>query len=150
VEFIGRFLQHLIPKGMHHIRRYGWMARRRSSEKFAWLEQHLRRATPDVAEAPVAKEEAVPLTEDELPSRPCRYCEGKMQLTDSSYRPRVNEIMGMPLSWFSQLQAGPIVTLGEGVPEKAKKRGKDARAARKKEKTEASCELNSRPTSAYL
>ena len=40
VEFLRRFLQHLIPQGMHHIRRYGWMARRASNEKLTWLREY--------------------------------------------------------------------------------------------------------------
>jgi hypothetical protein len=146
VDFMGRFLQHLLPKGMHHIRRYGWMARRKGSEKFAWLEEHLRKAKPDVGELPVVAEDAEPLSEEELRSRPCRYCNGKMYLTHSTDRPRVSEILALPWSQFSQLKAGPIVTLGENVPEQAKqeqearKSGKPARASPEKENAESSCE----------
>ena len=39
VEFIGRFLKHLLPPRMHHIRRYGWMARRTKAARDVYPEE---------------------------------------------------------------------------------------------------------------
>ena len=117
VEFLGRFLQHLIPRKMHHIRRYGWMARRASNEKLTWLREYFHVGdSPSAAEADAENAEAQPPPDDE-PSRACRYCPGTMHLSERTHRPRVIEIMWMPWGWFQQARPGPIVTLGENVPD---------------------------------
>ncbi len=46
----------------------------------------------------------------------CRFCAGDMHLTGSTDRPRVSEILEMPLSHFRQAQAGFTVTLGDRLP----------------------------------
>lgn len=40
VEFIRRFLRHLLPPRMRHIRRYGFMGARLAPEKRVWLRSH--------------------------------------------------------------------------------------------------------------
>ena len=40
-----------------------------------------------------------------------------MQLAGSTYRPKVSEILQMPLRRFRQAQAGALVTLGDEVAE---------------------------------
>ncbi len=71
----------------------------------------------------------------EAPSRPCRYCQGqgfgqgeaKMYLTGATYRPKISEILRMPLEWFREAKAGAIVTLGENVKDVAKLTEKETR-----------------------
>ncbi len=36
-----------------------------------------------------------------------------MYLTGATYRPKISEILRMPLEWFREAKAGAIVTLGE-------------------------------------
>ena len=57
---------------------------------------------------------------DEQPSRACRYCQGTLHLTNTTYRPKVSEILVMPLQWFLEARAGAIVTLSEKAKERAK------------------------------
>jgi hypothetical protein len=132
VELIGRFLKHLLPKGMHHIRRYGWMGRRTKNEKLQWLRAYFGVGEPDAVEKPQAAdnedadtdviqtEEVEPAAGDETPSRPCRYCSGTMHLAHTTRRPKVSEILQMPRAWFWNAQAGPIITLGQKLKDAAK------------------------------
>ncbi|MFV1968752.1 MAG: transposase [Pirellulaceae bacterium] len=132
VEFIGRFLQHLLPQRMHHIRRYGWMGRRTKNEKLVWLREYFRGKDSQVQQQqPSESEEDPQQGSDEEPSRPCRYCQGALYLTGTTYRPKVSEILAMPLQWFLEARAGPIVTLGEKVKDRAKlPQGKNAETGR--------------------
>jgi hypothetical protein len=118
VELIGRFLRHLLPKGMHHIRRYGWMGRRTKNEKLVWLRSYFGVAEPQPVEEPQPEnQEAEPaiVVASESPSRACRYCSGTMRLTRATDRPKVSEILEMPREWFRDARAGAIITLGEKV-----------------------------------
>ena len=145
VEFLRRFFQHLIPQRMHHIRRYGWMARRASNEKLTWLREyfHVGEATADTDENTPGEPQ---LAGDE-PSRACRYCLGTMYLTERTYRPRVIEIMWMPWKRFDLARPGPIVTLGPNVPDS---RAGSARSTPERAQAEAGRDASSRPTSACL
>lgn len=51
--------------------------------------------------------------EEEVRTQTCRFCSGDMHLTGRTVRPRVSEILAMPLSRFRQAQAGFTVTLGD-------------------------------------
>lgn len=126
VEFIGRFLQHLLPKGMQHIRRYGWMGSPADSPKRTWLRQHFRMNVDGSQDA----EQEAERTAEELPdmdadrSRRCHYCQGqagqghgRMVLTDCVPRPSVMDLLGMPLEWFGEVRAGAHVILGEHATE---------------------------------
>ncbi len=114
VEFLGHFLQHLLPRGMQHIRRYEWMARHVHNEKLQWLREHFHVGDPPDATSPEAAHgDAEPA--DEVASRPCRCCPGTMVLTARTDRPRVSDILRMPLRWFQEARAGALVTLGPRV-----------------------------------
>jgi hypothetical protein len=116
VEFIGRFLQHLLPSGMHHIRRYGWMGRRAKNEKLTWLREHFRgKDLPGHEQQASESEEDPPEGGADEPSRSCRYCQGTLQLTHATYRPKVSEILAMPWQWLLEARAGAIVTPGENI-----------------------------------
>ena len=82
------------------------------------------------------------------PSRPCRYCAGTMYLSERTDRPRVIEIMWMPWGWFQQARPGPIVTLGEHVPDA--QAGERHDRLQKKPRRRLSREASPRPTSAFL
>lgn len=115
VELIHRFLQHLLPPGFRHIRRYGWMGPRVKPEKrdfirsYHGLDDVPSSESQDEADGEAAREE-------EVSTQTCRFCAGDMHLTGSTDRPRVSEILAMPLSRFRQAQAGFTVTLGDRLP----------------------------------
>ena len=79
----------------------------------------------------------------EEPTRSCRYCEnGTLRLTRATRRPKVSEILRMPLSWFVGLKAGAIVTLSEKAQQLAE--------LAQKENAETGREPSSLPISGYL
>jgi len=114
VEFIHRFMQHLLPPRLHHIRRYAWMARRVKNEKLQWLREQFHRQCLEALEPADGENRGEPLEETEK-TRPCRYCPGKMYLTNRTQRPSVFDILRMPLRLFARVQPGPIVTLGPAI-----------------------------------
>ena len=119
VQFMRRFLRHLLPPRLQHIRRYGFMGARLAPEKRAWLPSHF--GLPDPSASQGAQGERGDETEssalEEEPSRPCRYCSGTPYLTERTQRPRVIESMWMPWKRFDLARPGPIVTLGANVPD---------------------------------
>ncbi len=116
VELIHRFLQHLLPPGFRHIRRYGWMGPRVKPEKrdfirsYHGLDDVQASESQDEADGEAAREE-------EVCTQTCRFCSGDMHLTGRTVRPRVSELLAMPLSRFRQAQAGFTVTLGDRLPQ---------------------------------
>ena len=116
VELIHRFLQHLLPPGFRHIRRYGWMGPRVKPEKrdfirsYHGLDDVPASESQDEADGEAARAE-------EVSTQTCRFCAGDMHLTGSTVRPRVSELLAMPLSRFRQAQAGFTVTLGDRLPQ---------------------------------
>ena len=97
------------------------MARRAGNEKLTWLREYFPagEATAD-ENTPGENTPGEPQPPGDEPSRPCRYCQGTMYLSERTYRPRVIEIMWMPWGWFQMARPGPIVTLGENVPDAQK------------------------------
>ena len=152
VEFLRRFLQHLLPQGMHHIRRYGWMARRASNAKLTWLREYFGIGDPsDAGQSDAASADAALPLEEAESSRRCRYCEGTMYLTDRTERPRVIEMMWMPWERFARARPGPIVTLGERVPDvRLESAPRRVASAPEVTKAEASRDGSPRPASAFL
>ena len=153
VDLIHRFLNHLLPPKMHHIRRYGWMARRADNKKLEWLRQYHGVASAE-AEEPKAEtetDEAALPQEEEEPTQACRFCDGTMHMTGSWRRPRVDEVMRMPLSRFRRAQAGARIKLGDKLPEiQAQRRGNESSPAPRDYAAEIARQLNALPTSGYL
>ena len=116
VELIHRFLQHLLPPGFRHIRRYGWMGPRVKPEKRDFIRSY--HGLDDVqASEPQDETDGEAARAEEVRTQTCRFCSGDMHLTGRTVRPRVSEILAMPLSRFRQAQAGFTVTLGDRLPQ---------------------------------
>jgi hypothetical protein len=127
VELIRRFLQHLLPPGFRHIRRYGWMGPRVKPEKRAFIRSyHGLDDVPSSESQDETDDEAA--REEEGRTQTCRFCAGDMHLTGRTERPRVSELLQMPLSRFRQAQAGFTVTLGDRLPQIEAERSGDERA----------------------
>ena len=125
VEMIHDFLQHQLPRGMQHIRCYGWMARRAHNDKLEFLREHFAKDEQADPDEPVP----LPLEEEEL-TRCCRFCDGRMHEINSSSRPTVPEIMTIPLDTFHHAQAGIRVSLGPQLPDlQAQRPGDPAKRA---------------------
>ena len=131
VELIHRFLQHLLPRGFRHIRRYGWMAPRIKPEKLAFIRQlpRLDDAEPrESQEEEQEPEQDETLLEEEERTQTCRFCHGEMTVTESSQRPRVSELLVMPVASFRQAQVGARITLGDRFPQIEAERSGDESA----------------------
>jgi hypothetical protein len=63
VEFIRRFLQHMLPSGLHHIRRFGFMGPRVRTERIAHIRQLLGVEAP--LQESACQESACELTSDD-------------------------------------------------------------------------------------
>ena len=99
---------------MHHIRRYGWLNPRVKPEKLDYLRKHFDMAQTDPEDDEGENDEP---TEEEERTRRCWFCTGSMHATGSTLRPRVYELMEMPLERFRRAQAGVRVTLGDKLPQ---------------------------------
>ena len=78
VTFIRRFLRHLLPPRLRHIRRCGFMGARLAQEKRAWLRSHFGLPDPSAAEDAQAEQgdESEASAMEEEPTRTCRECRG--------------------------------------------------------------------------
>ena len=109
VEFIGRFLQHVLPKGLRHIRRFGFMGPRVHTKMLNQIRELIGIATRKEVEPPLsemddsrahADEEQDSQDEaqeaDQPAPRRCRQCGGQFVLLAKRPRPTVAELMQMP------------------------------------------------------
>jgi len=81
----------------------------------------------------------------------CRVCSGDMHLTGSTERPRVSELLQMPLSCFRQAQAGFTVTLGDRLPQiEAERSGDESAPAMGKRAQQIRSQLVTMMSSSYL
>ncbi len=74
-----------------------------------------------------------------------------MQLTGSTLRPRVSEVMEMPLASFRQAQAGAMITLGEKLPQiEAERSGNESPPSIRRRAEEIKRQYDALLTSGYL
>jgi hypothetical protein len=121
VEFIGRFLQHVLPKGLRHIRRFGFMGPRVHSEKLNHIRELMGIAARKEAQPPVpamddsrgdADVEEDLQDEAQEPDQPaprrCRQCGGQFVLVAQTPRPTVAELMQMPPTMEPTARGGEV------------------------------------------
>jgi hypothetical protein len=120
VEFIGRFLQHVLPQRLRHIRRYGFMGPRVASKKLPVIRALLGVEPPqDASEAPPAGEapeeppsEQAERAEQDEPTRVCRKCKcGRLVLRAQKARPTVAQLMRMPPDMEPESVSGELQLL---------------------------------------
>ena len=102
LEFIGRFLLHVLPQRFRHIRRFGFLGPRVAAQKLELIRSLLGVKKPAPADAPSgqleAQEDAEEIAAEEAPRR-CRQCNrGELVLVAEVPRPTVAELMRMPPS----------------------------------------------------
>ena len=103
VELIHRFLQHLLPPRFRHIRRYDWMDPRVKPEKRDFIRSY--HGLDDVPSSASQDETAGEAARaEEVRTQTCRFCSGDMHLTGRTDRPRVSELLQMPLDRFREAQ----------------------------------------------
>ena len=112
VEFIEKFLLHVLPKGMRHIRRFGFMGPSVHSKNLNRIREllgvHERKAVEgslpernesyrgdsDIEEESEKEEHPA----DQLEPRLCRACGGRFRLIAETPRPTVAQLLQMPPS----------------------------------------------------
>ncbi len=122
VEFIERFLRHVLPQGLRRIRRFGWWGNAVRTEKLALLRRLLGVPPAEPAEpadtAPPTQwegeAEATPdqelarlETEQRAPHK-CRDCDGQLVLLHQTERPTVADLLRMPPSMEPLVETGPL------------------------------------------
>ena len=111
VEFIRRFLLHLLPRGFHHIRRFGFLGPRVATKRLQQSRTLLGVQPPE----PLTPDETPPADaqsddpDGANPSRPCRYCGlGRMVLIAETPRPSVAQLLQLPPSLELPAERGPV------------------------------------------
>jgi hypothetical protein len=122
VEFIRRFLGHVLPQGLRRIRRFGWWGNAVRTEKLTLLRKLLGvpPAEPPApadtapltqwegeAEAAPDQELARLETEQRAPHK-CRTCGGQLVLLYQTERPTVADLLRMPPSMELLVETGPL------------------------------------------
>ena len=121
VEFIERFLRHVLLQGQQRIRRFGWWGNRVRTEKLT-LFRRLLGAQPPSQSRPWTKRrrrrgrkiaepldlELLRLEAEQGTPRQCRGCGGNMVETYQTPRPTVAELMRMPPSMEMPVESGPV------------------------------------------
>jgi hypothetical protein len=113
VEFIHRFLQHILPKGLRHIRHFGFMGASVHTRRLKQIRELLGMATANELPPPAPEHDPWSGDEDESPDdepapRRCRDCGGRFLLIDETPRPTVAELMQMPPDMKPRLHNGGV------------------------------------------
>jgi len=93
VEFLRRFCLHILPKGLHKIRYFGFLAHRHRQDKLAHCRALLGQNADALVMHTMAAGEGTPEPDSKgvriEPGDPCPVChQGRMQLVETSYRHR--------------------------------------------------------------
>ena len=95
-EFIRRFMMHVLPRGFVRIRYYGFLANAHREEQLQRIRQLLGAPQPAVPDEPSSDLSQDPI--EPAPDQRCPHCrEGLMRAVDIAPRPRLSEILKLPL-----------------------------------------------------
>ncbi len=119
MEFIERFLQHVLPQGLRRIRRFGVWGNRGRTEKLTLLRGLLGVRPPEPVDEPTTTQreeepeepldlERLRLEGEQGTPRKCRACGGNMELTYQTPRPTVAQLMQMPPRMEMPVESGPV------------------------------------------
>jgi Putative transposase len=101
VEFLRRFLLHLLPRGFVRIRHYGFLANRHRAAKLACIRQLLG-ASPPEPSPPPSEDSRPGIVEESAASDACPVCGvGKMQLVHEWPCPSRRQLLESPWPWDS-------------------------------------------------
>ena len=95
-EFIRRFMMHVVPNGFVRIRYYGFLANAHRQEQLRRIRQLLKVPHPAIDHEATDDRQQDPAASDD--ERRCPHCqEGLMWSIDMAPRPRLSEILNLPL-----------------------------------------------------
>jgi hypothetical protein len=99
VEFLRRFLLHILPSGFVRIRHYGFLANRHRATKLAFLRELLG-APPPKTESPSDPASLPEATSEPEPVADCPKCQaGHMRLVQELARPSLRQLAEIPWLW---------------------------------------------------
>ena len=99
VEFLRRFLLHLVPSHFVRIRHYGFLANRHRAEKLARCRKLLGVMVPETPPEPAAEPAVNGESKDEHDSQRCPACGGRMQIVGHCPRPGGRQLLEIPWPW---------------------------------------------------
>jgi hypothetical protein len=105
VEFLRRFVLHILPKGLHKIRYFGFMANRHRQAKLVRCRALLGQSTDTVVTNAIAAGEDAHESDSKAariePGDPCPVCQqGRMELVETYYRHRAADDLSVePPGW---------------------------------------------------
>jgi hypothetical protein len=95
-EFIRRFMMHVLPNGFMRIRYYGFLANTHRKEQLRTIRELL--GAPQPAGADEQSDDHPQDNVEHLQDQRCNHCnEGSMRPIDIAPRPRLSEILNLPL-----------------------------------------------------
>jgi len=95
-EFVRRFMMHVLPSGFVRIRYYGFLANTHRQEQLHKIRKLLGTSQPEIAVEQSEEDPQHPLEHPQ--DQRCPHCnEGLMRAIDIAPRPRLSEILYLPL-----------------------------------------------------
>jgi len=99
VEFLRRFLLHLVPSHFVRIRHYGFLANRHRAEKLVRCRELLGVPLSETPAEPAAEPVVNGEVNDEHDSRQCPACGGQMRIVGHCPRPGGRQLLEIPWPW---------------------------------------------------
>jgi hypothetical protein len=108
LEFIDRFLLHILPRSFRHIRNYGFLAQNKRGVKLPLIRRLLGMPegglAPEEDNALLEEAEGEDKDKDKMTAgKPCPVCKRGTIIVLTWARPTIAEIMQMPLEQLQQL-----------------------------------------------
>jgi hypothetical protein len=82
-EFIRRFLSHVLPRGFHRIRHYGFLASSTKATTIARARELIAAATPTAQQPTPDRAAATDSTTTDKAAHPCPCCGGRMRIIET-------------------------------------------------------------------
>ena len=103
LEFIDRFLQHVLPRGKRHVRNYGYLSPGKRAASLKIIRELFHMETKQEEDDEKERGDEPAQEKDPTPERICPRCEvGVMVSVQQFPRPTVHEIMQMTLDELRQ------------------------------------------------
>ena len=103
LEFIGRFLQHVLPRGKRHVRNYGYLSPGKRATSLKIIRELFHLETKQEEDEVTEKGDEPTKEKDELSEQICPRCEVGVLVTVREFpRPTVHQIMQMTLDELRQ------------------------------------------------
>ena len=99
VEFLRRFLLHVLPSHFVRIRHYGFLANRHREEKLARCRELLGAVAPEVPAEPRAEPPLNGDLKEDHDSPRCPVCGAQMRVVEHCPRPAGRQLLEIPWPW---------------------------------------------------